>query len=371
MRILLFNLATDARDPALGFTARWLAALAARVEFIHVVTMRAGEFDPPANVRVHSVGKEKGYSEPRRALEFYRLMVRLLRRERIEVCFSHMMPLFTVLAAPLLRWKGIPTVTWYAHPSVTPTLKLAHHFSTRMIASLATAYPYKHDKLTAVGQGIDTDLFSPLAEAMTEEPPVILCAGRLSPVKDHPTLLRAAGLLRQRWHSPFRVVIVGGPAAPRDEPYVRSLHEQVRSLDMDGTIRFEPPTTFASLPSWYRRAAVYVNMTPTGSGDKVALEAMACAKLCLTANEGFKETLGEFADHLVYRHGDAEGLAAALQWALSLSETEKRRIGAYLREQVVKMHSLERLMDRLVELFAASRERSPRYAMQLKKPAAY
>jgi len=370
MRILLFNLATDARDPALGFASRWLAALAARVEFIHVVTMRAGEFAAPANVRVHSVGKEKGYSEPRRALEFYRLMTRILRHDRIDVCFSHMMPLFTVLAAPLLKWKGIPIVTWYAHPSVTPTLKLAHHASARMIASLATAYPYKHDKLIAVGQGIDTELFSPFAGTAPDEPPLILCVGRLSPVKDHPTLLRAVGLLRERWPGRFRVVIVGGPAGPRDEPYVRALRSQVGALDMDGVIRFEPATSLENLPSWYRRAAVYVNMTPTGSGDKVALEAMACAKLCLTANEGFKETLGKFADHLFYRHGDAEGLAAVLQWALALGETERRRIGIYLRERVIEMHGLDRLMARLVELFAECRERSPRYPLPVKKEAA-
>jgi glycosyltransferase involved in cell wall biosynthesis len=369
MRILLFNLATDARDPALGFASRWLAALAARVEFIHVVTMRAGEFEAPANVRVHSVGKEKGYSEPRRALEFYRLMTRILRHDRVDVCFSHMMPLFTVLAAPLLKLSGIPIVTWYAHPSVTPTLKLAHHLSARMIASLTTAYPYKHDKLIAVGQGIDTELFSPLAGVSPEEPPLILCVGRLSPVKDHPALLRAVGLLRQRWPRPFQVVIVGGPAGPRDEPYVRALRSQAQDLHVDGMIRFEPSTTLKSLPSWYRRSAVYVNMTPTGSGDKVALEAMACARLCVAANEGFKETLGKFADHLLYRHGDAAGLAAALQWALSLDESEKQRIGLYLRAQVIKMHSLDRLMARLVELFAECRERSPRYPLRLKKEA--
>ena len=67
MRILLFNLATDADDPLLGFTTRWIGALAERVEFIHVITMRVGRLEMPANVRVYSVGKEKGYSEPRRA----------------------------------------------------------------------------------------------------------------------------------------------------------------------------------------------------------------------------------------------------------------------------------------------------------------
>src|SRR5436305_10776011 len=108
MRLLLFNLATDADDPILGFTTRWVWALAKQAEFIHVITMRAGRFDLPGNVRVYSVGKEKGYSEPRRVVEFYKILTRILREDRVDVCFSHMIPLFTVLAGPILKMNGIP-----------------------------------------------------------------------------------------------------------------------------------------------------------------------------------------------------------------------------------------------------------------------
>src|SRR5438270_12504303 len=123
MRLLLFNLATDADDPILGFTTRWICALAEQVEFVRVITMRAGRLEVPGNVRVYSVGKEKGYSEPRRVVEFYRILARILRQHNIDVCFSHMIPLFTVLGGPILKAKRIPIVTWYAHPKVTRILK--------------------------------------------------------------------------------------------------------------------------------------------------------------------------------------------------------------------------------------------------------
>jgi glycosyltransferase involved in cell wall biosynthesis len=293
MRLLLFNLATDADDPILGFTTRWIQALAKRVEFIHVITMRAGRIEVPENVRVYSVGKEKGYSEPRRAVEFYRHLFRVLREDRIDACFSHMIPIFTVLAAPVLKVKKIPIVTWYAHPSLTWVLKLAHHLSDRMVASVATAYPYRKDKLVVIGQGIDTDLFCPDGSP-PEEPPMILCVGRLSPVKDHPTLIRAAALLRERWKKPFRVVILGGPAGPKDEPYVRSLHRLVEELNLQDIVSFHPPVPQSALPNWYRRCTVHVNLTPTGLelGTKLAWEAMACGRPCLAANEGFRETCG-------------------------------------------------------------------------------
>jgi len=142
MRLLLFNLATDVDDPILGFTTRWIQALAERVEYIHVITMRTGRVEAPDNVRVYSVGKEKGYSEPHRAAEFYRHLLGVLRHDRIDACFSHMIPIFTVLAAPLLKLKRIPIVTWYLHPSLTKTLKLAHHLSDYMVTGLPTSYPY-------------------------------------------------------------------------------------------------------------------------------------------------------------------------------------------------------------------------------------
>ncbi|MEM2002660.1 MAG: glycosyltransferase family 4 protein, partial [Candidatus Methanomethylicaceae archaeon] len=320
------------------------------------ITMRAGRIEVPENVRVYSVGKEKGYSEPRRAVEFYRLLFRILREDRIDACFSHMIPIFTVLAAPVLKAKGIPIVTWYAHPSLTWILKLAHHLSDKMVASVTTAYPYRHDKLVVVGQGIDTGLFCPDERIKPDNPPMILCVGRLSPVKDHPTLIRAVALLRQRWEKPFRVVILGGPARPQDEPYVCSLHRLVEDLDLQDIVTFHPPVPMTQLPNWYRRCTVHVNMTPTGSGDKVAWEAMACGKPCVAANEGFRETMGKWACQLLFKYSSSEDLAGKLQWLLELDQTEHQRIGEELRQNVIRLHSLSTLVARLIAILQEVRQ---------------
>jgi glycosyltransferase involved in cell wall biosynthesis len=350
IRLLLFNLAMDLDDPILGFSTRWIQALAERVERIHVITMRAGRIEVPDNVQVYSVGKEKEYSKPRRAVEFYRHLSRVLRENSIDVCFAHMMPLFTVLAGPVLKAKGIPIVTWYAHPSLTWILRLADHLSTCMVTSIATAYPYKDDKLRVIGQGIDTALFSPDGLCPTE-PPKILCVGRLSAVKDHPTLLRAAWLLRKRWNKPFEVRVVGGHAGPRDALYVEALHRQVKELELEQIVSFEPPVPILDLPSWYQWCTLHVNLTPTGSADKVAWEAMACGRPCLVANEGFKDTLGEYADRLVFCYGNPEDLAERVDWALSLSNEDRALIGSYLRQRVVSMHSISRLANTLMHIF--------------------
>ena len=348
MRILWFNLATDADNPTQGFTTTWIRAMAKRADFIHVITMRAGRIEVPENVRVYSVGKEEGYSEPRRAIEFYRHLIHVLRNNRIDVCFSHMIPIFTVLAAPVLRLKRIPIVTWYAHRQVTTTLKLAHYLSDRIITSVETAYRYKHDKLVVVGQGIDTDLFSPDGTASVN-PPLLLSVGRLSPIKDLLTFVRAVHLLRQ-WGYDLQAALIGD-APERDHLYTEQIKSEVERLGLNGVVQLAGAVTQEQIVNWCRRCLAHVNLSPTGALDKAALEAIACGKLSLAANEGFRETMGKQATSLLFRHGDAEDLTRKIGALLELSAAEREGIGLYLREQVIQMHNLERLTDKLVALF--------------------
>ena len=76
--LIVFNLVTDVKHPILGFTTQWIRELAVRVNTIDVITMWAGEIEVPENVRVCSVGRERGWSEPRRLVEFYRHLFRIL-----------------------------------------------------------------------------------------------------------------------------------------------------------------------------------------------------------------------------------------------------------------------------------------------------
>lgn len=357
MRLLLFNLVMDADDSILAFTTDWTAALARRCERVDVVTMSTGRVVAPPNVRVFSVGKEKGYSEPRRAVEFYRILHRLLREKPgYDACFAHMQPLFALMGAPLLRWKRVPLVTWYAHPTLTPLVKAAHRASDAMVTSLPTAYPYRDDKLVVVGQGIDTSVFSPAGAEEMDEPPLLLFAGRLSPVKRLETLLHAAALVRRRHPGPFQVALVGGAFTPLDRGYLARLQALAGELGIADVVSFPGPAEPGpALRRWYGRCWAHVNMTMTGSGDKVVLEAMACGRISIVANEGFRQTLGEHADALTYRYEDAESLAERLRWVLGLSPAERDALGARMRERVVAMHDVNGLAGRLVRLFGQVR----------------
>jgi glycosyltransferase involved in cell wall biosynthesis len=356
MRLLLFNLVTDLEDPVLGFTTGWISALAKQVQFVHVITMRAGRVVVPDNVRVYSIGKEQGHSEPRRALAFYRYVFQILRTAPIDVCFSHMSPIFTALAAPLLKAKRVPIITWYTHRHVTTTLKVAHRLSDRMVASAETSYPYKHDKLVIVGHGIDTQLFSPNG-VETACPPIILSVGRLSPIKDLMTLIGAIYLLRDRGHDVHCALV--GEAPERDRTYAHAIRQRIQELGLEGIVHLVGPVSNDQVVNWYRRCVAHVNGSPPDhSLDKAGLEAMACSKPSLSSTLGFKETFGRWADWLLFRHHDPEDLAGKIESLLGLDSTQRQAMGAELRQRVLENHSLEGLSRRLVDLFEELCQRS-------------
>ena len=351
MRLLWFNPATDANDPILGFTTRWIEAVAKRVDFIYVITMKAGCYALPPNVRVYSIGKEKGYSKPRRAIEFYRYLFQVLRRDHIDVCFSHMMPIFTIMAAPVLKIFRVPIVTWYAHRKRSRVLKIAHHLSVKMATINESSYPYRHDKkLICIGHGIDTDLFTPADDTVSNRAILILSVGRLSPIKDLLTLLRAVDLLRQQGFE-IRCALVG-EVPKRDQSYASRLHQYVREAGLEKIVRFEGAVPYHKVTQWYKICFLHVNCGPPDhSLDKSVLEAMACGKPSLTSILGFKETMGKWADLLIFKYRDPEDLARKIKAIWRMPSAEREKMGAELRKSVVEHHSLERLADKLVELF--------------------
>src|SRR3954453_12162388 len=151
----------DATHPTLGHPTSWVNELARRCERVSVITMFRGVVAVEPNVTVHSLGKEAGYSEPRRLAEFYAATARILRSERVDACFAHMAPLFAALFAPVARARGIPILLWYAHTHVAPSLRVGHGLVDRCATATPAGFAIASDKLRVLGHGVDTDRFVP------------------------------------------------------------------------------------------------------------------------------------------------------------------------------------------------------------------
>lgn len=351
-RLLVLNMMTDADDPILGFTTAWLNALARRCAQVDVITMIAGRLEVAANVRVFSLGKERGYSEPRRAVEFYRVLGRLLGEHHYEAAFAHMTPLFAVMGAPLFRLHRLPVTLWYTHSQVSPTLRLAEIASDHVVSASPESFRLPSKKLIIVGHGIDTAQFAPAAHR-TARPFTIGTIGRIGPKKQTGLLVDAARILAGEGVD-FRVRLVGVPL-PGDEGYVEGLKQTVRADGLADRVTFAGPIRFERVVDEYHGLDAMVNMSLTGSIDKAVLEAMACGVPAVTSNEAFFPILEPWRDVLIVPDGSAETLADRLCKLIAMPEAERAALGAALRQIVVAHHSLDRLMDRLVEMWARER----------------
>ena len=143
---------------------------------------------------------------------------------------------------------------------------------------------------------------------------------------------------------------MGGPLEP-DSAYAERLRQRVAESGFGKIVRLPGAIPTSEIVQWYRRCFAHVNLCPTGGLDKAALEAMACGKPCLVANEGFRATLGHWAPELLFRHGYVEDLAYKIERLLAMSQSQLRAIGTDLRQSVVEQHSLKRLANQLMKAF--------------------
>ncbi|MXV92853.1 MAG: glycosyltransferase family 4 protein [Chloroflexi bacterium] len=346
MRLLLFNLATDETDPVLAFACDWISHLADHCDTIDVLTMRRGSYQLPDNARVFSVGRERGWSKARRTGNFYLQLLRLLRHQRYDACFAHMMPLFAGLGGPILRARGIPITLWYTHRQRSWQLRLGQAFAQRIVSADASSYPYPSERLRVLGHGIDTDYHSPLLQPPSDEDsPLVVQVARLSAIKNQATTIQAVNDL------PARLALIGGVQPGFPEAYRAELQSLIADLGLSARCQLVGDQSRGETLAWYQRAWIAVNMSPPGLFDKAALESMACGVPTIVANPAFAPLLGEHPDLLLTDSpSDAPGLRKRIAHICGLSRHERAAIGRQLRANVVREHSLPRLIDRLMSV---------------------
>ena len=331
-------------DPILGFATDWVNALASECEAIDVITMRQGTVKVAPNVRVFSAGLERGYSKPRRVVNFYILLLRLLFSRRYDACFAHMMPLFAGLGGVFLRLFRIPITIWYTHRQVNRQLRLGLFFSHRVISAVPTSFPIQTPKFRAVGHAIDTYFYSP-GESKAPAESIIIHVGRLTAIKNQHTLIRALPMVDAN------LVLVGDVPLGYDDEYKHHLEQLRDELHLQDQVTFTGQLSPSQVRDWLQRATINVSLTEAGSFDKGVLEGMACAVPTITCNPAFTDMNGDYHQQLfVPSAEDHEALAKALNALLALSSDEQQQIGEHLRQQVIQHHSRDVVMQRILNV---------------------
>jgi glycosyltransferase involved in cell wall biosynthesis len=298
----------DSSDPVLAATVPMVRALAERVDDLVVLCDTA--VDVPAGVRVHEFGAA---TQAQRGAKF----LAALARERPAPFLAHMVPLYAVLAAPIVRARRMPLALWYTHWKAHAVVRAAEKVATHVLSVDRRSFPLASRKVHGIGHGIDLSEF-PVSDA-PDGPVRALVLGRYSPAKGLETILHAAVL------AGVDVELHGS-----DETF----GEYKQSLERFG-FELGGPVPRSEIPALFARSHVLINNMRAGAPDKVVYEAAAACLPVLASNPVFDDLL---PTELRFERDEPDDLAARLR-ALD----PRRR--PELRELVARNHSVEHWAD--------------------------
>jgi glycosyltransferase involved in cell wall biosynthesis len=343
----------DEADSLVGFVPGWLNALACRLERVDVLCLAGGPARLAANVRVHSLGKERGASKPAQALVFYRAAL----RARADVVFCQFSPIFVIAIAPVAKARGWPIVFWYTHRHVDTKLRVASALADRIVTASPESYRLGGPKLRVIGHGIDSARFAPAEGPGPAGRKTVLAVGRIAPIKHYEMLIEAAGRLAARRHD-VDFIVAGGPQAPGMDGYFQRLRDLAAERGLGERFRFLGAVPHGDVPALYRQATVAANLCPTGGLDKAVLEGMACGLPTVLRNGSFAPLLAGDAGLLLSPDSDTDSVTHLLDTLLDMPPAERQALGARLRARVGAQHGLEGLADRLVGVMSEVARRS-------------
>ena len=316
MRLLLITQVVDSRDSSLGFFHSWIEKLAQYFDSIDVICLFEGAHNLPENVRIHSLGKEKGrVSKLMYSVRFLRLIWTL--RHQYDRVFVHMNQEYVLLGGLYWRLTGKQVYLWRNHYSGSLLTRVAVAFSTTVFCTSTHSYTARFKKTKLMPVGVDIEQFE--THTVEKKPRSILFLGRMTPSKKPDVLLEALIILANQG-SDFSATFCG-PVLPEDSTYVNTLKK--RSLTVGDRVTFIDGVPHTETADIYSRHEIYVNLGESGMFDKTLFEAAASECLVIATSDDFQKRLGQ--SHDVRIQTEAE-LAKTLAHFLSLTPENKKRI---------------------------------------------
>lgn len=349
MQVLMITQRVDEDHDVLGFTTDWIAALANHVDHLHVLAGYEGRHDLPANVTVHSYGKERGLGKFRRVLRFESRCATLARK--VDAAFVHMIPKFVLAGWPWFQATGTPVILWYAHSSVTWDLKLAHELVDRVVTPTEASFRLSSDKLHVLGHGIDMDRFE-IPQYNGRHRERLLYVGRVDPVKNVELLVETLGHLDIDG-ADARLRIVGEPT--HEDDYLDQLRSVAQDHNVADAVTLVGSVSHKAVVKEYQQAGVFLNASQTGSLDKTEVEAMATGTPTLSSNDSFRDMVQSSkldTGLLTFEPGDAADLARTVEQTLQLSKSDYIELGKRCRRVVEERHSVDSLMASVASLLS-------------------
>ncbi|MBU4480081.1 glycosyltransferase family 4 protein, partial [Patescibacteria group bacterium] len=269
-------------------------------------------------------------------------------RKNYDKVFVHMNPIYVVLGGLFWRIRGNKIALWYTHKNVDLKLKIAEKFANIIFTASKESFRLESKKLRIVGHGIDIDKFIPDRNYLKKDNFFeIVTIGRISTTKNQFLMIEAINLLIEQDIKNFIFNIVGAPITDVDKKYYEELKEYIEENKLENFVKFIGSVSHAEILPYYQKSDIFVNLSDTGSIDKVVLEAMSCGVYVLTSNDAFKSILPN--EFLLEKN--LEILASKIKNFIKQGREEKSMIIKKLRDIVVENNSLPELIKKIKNNF--------------------
>lgn len=218
------------------------------------------------------------------------------------------------------------------------SLKRADHVITcsENLKNTIISLGYDRDKITAIPNGVDTELFRPMNKTecrksfnLPEEDTICLFAGRIHPMKGIKEIIDSA------IENPDILFVLGGPGI---------IQEYSKNCIFLGDI---PPKRMPELMN----AADFLILPSYSEGfGLVLIESLACGVPVIASNVGgCPEIIGQNEYGILIHPHDVKALSKAVRF---FEDDPKRRIeiGRAGREEVIKRYDSKKMTDKLIKI---------------------
>ena len=317
-----------------------------------------------ADIGFLSLEMRKGLADPRGWIRLHRW----LRRERPEILHAHLPH-----AAWMARWSRLAApvrvVIDTIHTSSTGTVgrRVGYRWSRRLPdrvtavgegvrESYLAARMVTAEQTRVIPNGVDTELWRPDPEARSslrgelgyKDEFLWFAAGRLEPVKDYETMLRA---FAQTPKNSCMTIAGNGPL----EDLLRKLASDLEIAQRVRFVGFVP-----DVRRWMQAADSFVLSSRWEGLPMGLIEAAACGLPAVATDVlGSREVISDGETGWLAPAGSPTALAEKMHLAMELAVEERSMMGERARRRAVERYSLDHVLDRWESLYGELLEQNP------------
>lgn len=176
--------------------------------------------------------------------------------------------------------------------------------------------------------------------------PLVTLIGRLTNWKGQKLLIEALNKIKDM---DFHCLLIGDDQGRTQ--YSEALHDMIEQYGMEDRYTFIRHVSDVPAVMLVSDVVLSTSIEPEAFG-RIAIEGQAMGRVVVASDiGGSKETVIDGVTGKLFKSGDADDLASAINWALSLSKEDKDKIGANAIKNVKEHFTKQIMCDKTISVY--------------------